>query len=466
MRLAALASASLILATCGGPKAAVPATIADQTMSTRVLALVQDDGSNMKLQARPVDPETLADVPGKAPISFEHHYTSAISPDGRTLAAIMWPNGSGNRGGALHLIDLVNWTDRLAAPTFDDHVGQLLFGEGGRDLYWVLKGPKTSEPAFETEPGLYRYELASGKLRRIVDLPQTFVPSSVGLAGDRLATIGWTAGGTITPTREPVVFVIDLSKERIAATFQLAGMRDGQVLDPGGGPDDIRNVRPAVAWDLVRRQVFVVDGEEDRVAVVDLATGTLKGPTSIGLRRSLVDRIFALVSSPAEAKIQATTQRWAVVSPDGRRLYVSGLRSDFPGDGSRERVIPLGMLVVDTSNMTEVGRLDITSGDLTSTPDGKGLLVITNRFEPPRNGWSERVGYELRLIDTERLAQVASISLEGRARILKLGSHGDAYLNAVAESGSFTMIRRVNLTDLAIVATRNVDRHVGELIGN
>lgn len=63
------------------------------------------------LRARPVDPTTLEDIPGFTPLELGHHYRALLSPDGRTLATIVWP-GSTSTGGVLHFVDPLEWTVR------------------------------------------------------------------------------------------------------------------------------------------------------------------------------------------------------------------------------------------------------------------------------------------------------------------------------------------------------------------
>jgi hypothetical protein len=55
------------------------------------LQLVTLDDAGDRLSAHPVDPFTLEDLPDYPSIDFGHHYTYAISPDGRTMALITWP---------------------------------------------------------------------------------------------------------------------------------------------------------------------------------------------------------------------------------------------------------------------------------------------------------------------------------------------------------------------------------------
>jgi len=142
---------------------------------------------------------------------------------------------------------------------------------------------------------------------------------------------------------------------------------------------------------------------------------------------------------------------------------VSGLRVDFPRSDTQENVTPLDLLAVDTAEMTEVGRMGAAGTDLALTPDGRRLLVLTNRF-PTGQPWT---GYELRLIDAERLTQIASLPLEGRGRILGLSATGDAvYVNAMRNDWASTIVRRVSVADLTVLRSREVERAVGDLLGS
>jgi DNA-binding beta-propeller fold protein YncE len=239
------------------------------------------------------------------------------------------------------------------------------------------------------------------------------------------------------------------------------------VRDREAAADDVRNVRPAIGWDLPRGRLYVIDADDDRVAVIDIASAAMRGPFVVRPRASLFDRLLGLLSSPADAKMQSSSDRRAIVSSDGRRLYLSGFRSDFVGsagaqDAGREQVTPLPLQVIDTTDMTEIGRSDLASTEIAISVDGRRLLAVTNRFEPSPTGWATRAGYELRLIDTERLTQIASLPLEGRARIIGFASDNAVYVAAHVGFES-TVLRRLALADLRIEQVRKIDGGVGEL---
>jgi DNA-binding beta-propeller fold protein YncE len=464
--LVAVALAQTSCAPTANPAAQRPAVT--PSGATPALLLVDVDGTGSTLRVRPVDPISLQEAPAVQPIPLGRNYTSALSPDGRTFAAITWPNErTANRGGVLHVIDLVGWTDRKTTVTFDDHVRQLLFAPDGRQLYWVRPSQMTGEPAQNPDPGVYRYDLASDRVSRVAALPPMFFPefAGVGVAGDRMAIVGSRVGDA-SPSRGAEVYVVDLAKGSLRAKFELAGIRAGQVRDTEAAADDVRNVRPAIGWDLPRGRLYVIDADDDRVAVIDLASAAMRGPFDIRPRASLLGRLLGLISSPADAKAQSSSDRRAVVSPDGRRLYLSGFRSDFvgsagPQDSGREQVTPLPLQVIDVTDMTEIGRIDVASTEFAISPDGRRLLAVTNRFDPSPAGWATRTNYELRLIDTERLTQIGSIAIEDRGRIIGLASD-TAYVAAHVGSES-TVVRRVALADLRMEQVRKIDGGVAEL---
>jgi hypothetical protein len=78
--------------------------------SITLLAVTEKEKSlGHSLQARPVDPRTLANLPSYAAMDFGHHYTYTTSPDRKILAVITWPS-DWSTAGKLHLIDLDTWT--------------------------------------------------------------------------------------------------------------------------------------------------------------------------------------------------------------------------------------------------------------------------------------------------------------------------------------------------------------------
>jgi len=197
--------------------------------TTEVITLltVTEKENSADLQARPVDPMTLLDLPGFAPIDFGRHYTYAISPDHRKLAVITWPRDS-DVGGELHLIDLDTW---IVTPTdlqTDVYVGEVTFSADGKTLFWVA--PTVYDPAhgMPRDYRLYRYDLHSRQWSVIIQFQSSFIPWSQHLSSGRLAIVGVPTDSNNLAGDVPHLLIIDPTENRTVADVRLDGVKAGQ----------------------------------------------------------------------------------------------------------------------------------------------------------------------------------------------------------------------------------------------
>jgi hypothetical protein len=270
----------------------------------------------------------------------------------------------------------------------------------------------------------------------------------------------------------PAIFLVDPATAWIVAVVQLP-MRAGQVQDPAaaGGDEPFRSIEPGFAWDLPRSRVFVADAESDGIAIVDLRTGELRGPFVPRPRRSMVDVLWSLFGNIAEAKMVSANRQQAAVSPDGSRLFVSGLRSDFAKgqDGKYHEVIaPLALRVIDTTDMSEMASLDAATTALWISPDGGSLLYGTNRFDQTVEGYANRLDFKLTLVNVSAPNDAITVPVAGQPRVVGFEPRlGTAYLSVQhVESGMLghASLSVVDLASRRIVATRDMERHVAEIL--
>src|SRR5712691_8959596 len=145
-RLVAIVACSVLVALAGASVASFSWQGANlpresiQAAAVRAPLLADLAGASGPVRVRPVDPATLADVPGLAPIELGHHYTYRLSPDGHTLAVISWPNGGSNAGAQLLLIDLSTWTARSTGVDINDSVLGPFYSPDGAALWWAGPG--------------------------------------------------------------------------------------------------------------------------------------------------------------------------------------------------------------------------------------------------------------------------------------------------------------------------------------
>jgi hypothetical protein len=410
--------------------------LADRPALIRVLQSEEED----RLVAQPIDRITLADLPDFSPIDFGHHYVYAISPDGTTMALISWPNGIENQGGELRLIDLHSWTDRATAATFDAFVGALIFSLDGKQLYW--SEPSRNDPAHGMPRDfiLYRYNLDRRTRTEVMRFPSTFIPWEMRLLdkGSRMGVYGLpTTPGNLSED-VPHVLLVDLDEGSLAHSLRLEGVAAGQsrVEPPGRNESPYRSYLPGLAWDLERSLLYLVHADEDRITVVDLGKGEIQRRGEVHPVQSVIDRIFSVLATPVQAKLVPGTEKKAVLSPEGDRLYILGLRSELDAgmDGQNWRQIPLGLQVIATHDFSELQRVDLLANNLALSPDGKSLLLTSAHDALGAEGQLKRITNGLYLLDTRTLQVKSHLLPEEEAHLL--GFSADSLYGYVSTSYS------------------------------
>ncbi|MFY0543198.1 hypothetical protein [Brevibacillus sp. H7] len=151
-------------------------------------ALLITDASE-PLRGKLVHSQTLQDLPGDVSLHFGHHYSYAVRPDGKQMAAIVWPSGEHNRNGELHLIELGGgWKDTVAEGILLDDASDLCYSNDGTLLYWTEPVSTGKQPVFQ----LKQYDQKGKQARVIVAFPQAFIPLQLRELqhGERLAVYG------------------------------------------------------------------------------------------------------------------------------------------------------------------------------------------------------------------------------------------------------------------------------------
>jgi hypothetical protein len=384
------------------------------------------------LRARPVDPTTLEDIHGFTPLELGHHYRALLSPDGRTLATIVWPSGSTNTGGVLHFVDPLAWTVRTTGVQIDGATTWLEWSKDGAQLFWMRY---IGDPHL-TQYAIFSTDAATHAAREVMRLPAGFQPHETRLVGAGLAVVGAMHERGLATGDASVAFV-DMSAGRISSLLPLAGLRLGQfnVTEPGLYP--YRMIMPGLAWDLPRGRLIVVDAERDVLRVVDLNSATESGPLAIRAHAA---------KGPGEAKMVSTTRKVAALSPDGRWLYVSGLREDVAVHGADVHLTPLALQRIDMTDRSESSRVDGQRG-LWLSSDGKRLVLF---------------GDDVRLFDASGLGEIARV--ERPSTTLIAGERESvAYLAHFTYSSTSTL-RAMDLATGRVIATREVPRHIVEVI--
>lgn len=385
------------------------------------LGLVTQDEAGYGLRGRPVDPRTLADLPGYERVDFGHHYTSAFSPDGSTMALVTWPEGR-SQGGTLHLVEKPAWNVLTTGVAFNQHVSSLHFSPEGDALYWVEAAQRDAAHGIPRDYRLYRYNVEGAQGTIVTELPSSIQPWEMRLlpggtaTGERLAIYGLPIGAENLVGGVPHVLFVDLAAGALAGDVPLQGVTAGQfrVKTAEEGENPYRMVRPGLAWDLERSLLYVVHGDEDRVTMVDLEEAEVRRQVDIQPRQSFLERILGWGAGVAEAKVMPPgANKQAVLTPDGSHLYVTGLhREMLPAaeeDGWNWQETPLGLQVISTGDLTEAQQLDLPVNELALSPDGRWLLLKGGYDATGPDGDIERVKRGLYVVDASRVEVTAHL---------------------------------------------------------
>ena len=378
----------------------------------RLLAVTEKE-IGVGLQARPVDPATLADLPGYAPIDFGHNYTYAISPGRKMLAVIPWPSGSGNAGGTLHLIDLNTWIDMPTDLRIDDYVSDLIFGADGRTLYWTIPTVRDSAHGMPRDYQLYRYDLASHQLSTTTQLPSSFTPWSQRLSSGNIAIFGIPTDPNNLAEDVPHLLIIDPARKQIAADARLDGVKAGQFREqvtnatPSAHEESSQYVmyNPGLAWGLDRKVLYVVHADDNKVTVVNLANGALIKQTHIRPRQPLLEWISDTLAPAVEAKGGPWLGARVILSHNAKRLYVFSEKTEM------DLPEAVDLRVIATNGMREIGHLDELLTDFALTPDGKSLLVIKGEIDKSY-GFDMLVNRDVYVLDAETLRERIHVRID------------------------------------------------------
>ncbi len=464
------------------PSSSIDTSLAARPAGRPAVLLVDDDGTGMHLRARPIDPSTLIDIPGYAPIPFGHHYVARTSPDGRTVAVIHWPSGSANSGGTLHLIDVESWVDRQvdvkagggSLDILGTYTSAIYFDDTGQAVFWTQPTAAETPTSGAVSHALVRVDLATGQARELARFAAGYYARDLRVVGARVAAWLVPVSGVMIdgkPREVPQVVVVDSGSGSVSATLRLPDLRAGYVQDPTQTTlDPGRDVEPGLAWDTPRARLYIADAESDRIYTLDLLAGTV-GSAEPRPRRSMLDVLWSLVAQPAEAKLMNATRQNAAISPDGSRLYVTGQRSDFVKgqDGKLHEVVtPIQLRIIDTSDMTELGRLDAASTALWPSPDGTRLLYGTERVDGSVEDWAARSDFKLHVMDPAARRDVANLAWPGPISTPTFDARtGIAYVAAQPYgdiTGGHATIFAVGLTSGDLRARRALDRHFGDVL--
>ncbi len=406
-------------------------TIAPNPNSSNAITLIavtdKPNGVAPRLQAHPIEPTTLEDLPEYAPIDFGHHYTYAASPTRKILAVIIWPGELG-AGGKLHLIDLDTWTDKSTEVRIDNHVNDLTFSADARSLYWTMPTGRDPAHGMPRDYQLYSFDLESQQLSVNAQFPSSFMPWFQHLSSGNLAIFGVPTNLNNLTEDMPYLFIVDAARNRILSDIRLDGVKAGQfheqVMDAAASAQEASwqyvMYSPGLAWDLDREVLYIAHADDDKITVVDLLKGSVVKQTQIQAWQPFLQWMADSLAPAAEAKGGPWLGVRLLLSSDGERLYVFREKTEM-GISS-----PVDLRVIATDGMREISHLNDLLTDFALSPDGKSLLVIKAEVDKSYS-FDSTVSRDVYILDSETLQERTHIRIDQVDQLWFDGFSADAH---------------------------------------
>lgn len=392
-----------------------PATMEPATPPTAGgVVLSAYDSSQKGYTLRPVNPATGEAVLGHMPllVSLGKEYAPqlAYSPDGSKLAAIesrgesceAFAGGSScyPRAIALHLVDLPAWQVISTTLPADGWVGSVAFSPAADRLAISNNRAKGSS--------LLVIDTSSGEM--LSELGLEFRPEQIAFYQDnsRLLLYGTPPAENpgITPPGPLHLEAISVPSGNILWEGDLSEVTSGSWCIEGCEKDHGQQLYaawfPAIVLSPDGTLLYILHADQDKLTRVSLADGS-REDVEVREAQSWIERLLASTAGMALAKggTEGTT-RQAVISPDGKRLYMLSTTTDaeLNQDGFWENThVNTELQVIDPQSGQILARMPASGYRIRLSPDGRYLFI---------DNWTDP-GVDTEIWSADDLKRVASL---------------------------------------------------------
>jgi hypothetical protein len=183
--------------------------------------------------------------------------------------------------------------------------------------------------------------------------------------------------------------LLDVSDLSMIWEQKLEQVKQGAIPMDGTTGDEhfLQYLEPAIVYSPLENSLYAVHADHETPTRVDFTTRQVS-TVEIRPRMSWIESFLALFTGPAQAKAANGTRKQAVLSPDGKNLYVVAthdeMKTDQDGNFSQLHEL-LGLQVLDPDSGEELGRYETGGDDIGISPDGASLFLSNW-------GWSEQRG--------------------------------------------------------------------------
>ena len=333
----------------------------------------------------PIDPHTGQPLPGYEPIPLGQASFPAFSPDQHTLAVVGFVSGNHPNGGSLYLINLDTWTKQVQELRLDSYVNAIAFSPDGRQLAIAYGNAQSrvllldvSKPFVKSKPAMQETSLDF----YIYNMKFNAKGSGLMIYGSKIENRYTVNEMSLDP---PLAVLLASADLRVRWKTSLDGVHHGilpkdentiattDITQPG----QAIYLYPGLVFAPEDDVLYVVHADEDKLTVVDFAA---QKATTLDIKPQLswFERLLSLGVIHAHAKVAEGTRKEAVISPDGKFLYIVGQRSELgetTGNETQVNTFPLGLQIVRTSDRSRVAQYDTDAQELSISADGRYLYL-------------------------------------------------------------------------------------------
>ncbi len=181
----------------------------------------------------------------------------------------------------------------------------------------------------------------------------------------------------------PRAALFDVSDLSVFWSVELKGIRHGIFPKKPGTMDIYQpgaawNYEPGIAFAPNRDILYLVHGDEDKLTTVDFADRKVK-TVDVRVQTSWLDQLLSLTAGVAYAKGMDGVIKEAVISPDGKFLYVVGSTETVTQQANSSNWdvtdSPIGLQVIAPEDGTLVDKISTDASSVRLSPDGRQVFL-------------------------------------------------------------------------------------------
>jgi hypothetical protein len=325
----------------------------------------------------PYDPELGSPLCDFKPIAVGKNNFTAISPDGNLLAYAFTEHDDFHDG-RLYFVDLRGWADIPTTIEINSWIAGMAFSPDGSRLVIAHGMPEGDMMGWPKNFTLLLVDVNNRAILTETTLDMAVSLLSFTAGGESLMLYGVRHQESSGLNGEAHALVLDAGSLEIQWDRKLEDVIDGQTrLYTSDNTEIFVWWGPGVVLSPVMEKLFIVHADADRLTSVDFTQRTV-GTVDIHPQVGWFERLLAMFAGVAHAKELEGTQKQAVLSPDGDRLYVVGRSTEAYQDSNNQTQYEttfLGLQVIDPTSGAEIAHLDSDATNLVISPDGTKLFL-------------------------------------------------------------------------------------------